>query len=214
MIHPKTTVRFVDPAIGYGVFATRDIPRGTIVYVRDRLEAAHVARFANRNVAEGRPGKAAYADETGVHIVSRDNARYVNHRCDGNVMATAYGFEIAVRDIWKGQEICEEYGLFDLGREIPLACGCTRCRGRLRPDDLERFHEAWDGLILEALTRVADVPQPLMAHMDAETKHRLRAYLCGEEPYLSVTALRRHAPAILSAIPPDNPKPAPFGFNG
>ncbi|MGE4424193.1 MAG: SET domain-containing protein [Pseudodesulfovibrio sp.] len=214
MMHPKTEVRFVDPTIGYGVFAAEDIPRGTIVYVRDPLEAAYVARTANRTVADDTPGKTAYADESGVHIVSRDNARYVNHRCDCNVMATAYGFEIAVRDIWKGQEICEEYGLFDLGRDIPLSCGCTRCRKRLRPDDLERFHAAWDGLILDALSKVADVHQPLMACMDDETKHRLRAYLCGEEPYLSVTALHRSTPAILSAVPPDNLKPAPFGVNG
>jgi len=214
MMHPKTEVRFVDPTIGYGVFAAEDIPRGTIVYVRDRLEAAYVARSSNRIGADGRPGKTAYADESGVHIVSRDNARYVNHRCDCNVMATGYGFEIVVRDIWKGQEICEEYGLIDLGRDIPLSCGCTRCRKQLRPDDLERFHAVWDGLVLDALTRVADVHQPLMAFMDDETKHRLRAYLCGEEPYLSVTALARRAPGVLTAIPPDNPKPAPFGFNG
>jgi hypothetical protein len=214
MMHPKTEVRFVDPTIGYGVFAAEDIPRGTIIYVRDRLDAAYAARSANRIDAAESTGKTAYADETGVHIVSRDNARYVNHRCDCNVMATAYGFEIAVRDIWKGQEICEEYGLFDLGRDIPLSCGCTRCRKHLRPDDLERFHAVWDGLILDALTRVADVPQPLMAFMDARTKHRLRAYLCGEEPYLSVKTLARRVPGVLSAIPPDTLKSAPFGVNG
>ena len=214
MMHPKTEVRFVDPTIGYGVFAAEDIPRGTIIYVRDQMEAAYAARHANRTDLAQRPGKTVYADESGVHIVSRDNARYVNHRCDCNVMATAYGFEIAVRDIWKGQEICEEYGLFDLGRDIPLGCGCTRCRKNLRPDDLERYQAAWDGLILDALSRVADVPQPLMAFMDDESKHRLRAYLCGEEPYVSVAALKRRAPAVLSAIPPDNPRPAPFGVNG
>ena len=214
MMHPKTEVRFVDPATGYGVFATADIPRGTIVYVRDRLEAAFVARSMNRPGLAEAPGKTAYADETGVHIVSRDNARYVNHRCDCNIMATAYGFEIAVRDIWQGQEICEEYGLFDLGRDIPLACGCTRCRKQLRPDDLDRFHKVWDEQIRDALSRTADVSQPLMAHMDAETRQRLRAYLCGEEPYQSVAALCRHTPAVLSAVPPDHPKPAPFGFNG
>ncbi|WP_207260112.1 SET domain-containing protein-lysine N-methyltransferase [Desulfovibrio sp. Huiquan2017] len=214
MMHPKTEVRFVDPTIGYGVFATQDIPRGTIVYVRDCLEAAFAAHAANRLVAANASGKTVYADESGVHIVSRDNARYVNHRCDANVMATAYGFEIAVRDIWKGQEVCEEYGLFDLGRDIPLNCGCTRCRKALHPDDMERHHSAWDGLVRDALDRVPDVHQPLMTFLDAEAKHRLRAYLCGEEPYRSVTALRRRGVAVPNAVPPDNLKPAPFGFNG
>ncbi|EGB16282.1 hypothetical protein DND132_3079 [Pseudodesulfovibrio mercurii] len=214
MMHPMTEVRFVDPTIGYGVIAAGDIPRGTIVYVRDPLEAAYAARAANRPDRVRDLGKTVYADESGVHVVSRDNARYVNHRCDANVMATAYGFEIAVRDIWKGQEISEEYGLFDLGRDIPLDCGCTRCRKALHPDDLERYHAAWDGLIRDALSRVADVHQPLMAFMDDETRHRLRAYLCGGEPYRSVAGLRRHGASLPSAIPPDNLRPVPLGFNG
>ena len=213
MIHPKTEVRFVNPAMGYGVFASADIPRGTVVWVRDALEAAFARRAANRLDLAGGPGKAVHADEAGVHIVSRDNARYVNHRCDGNVMATAYGFEIAVRDIWKGEEISEEYGLFDLGRDIPLACGCPRCRKRLTPDDLDRYHEAWDGMILDALARLADVPQPLMPLMSPEAKHRLRAFLCGDEPYSSVLALRR-TPNFASTVPPDNVQPTLPGHNG
>ena len=40
MIHPDTELRFVNPLIGYGVFATRPIPRGTITWVRDRLDQA------------------------------------------------------------------------------------------------------------------------------------------------------------------------------
>jgi hypothetical protein len=38
MIHPHTCIRYVNPQIGYGVFATAFIPKGTIVYVKDDLE--------------------------------------------------------------------------------------------------------------------------------------------------------------------------------
>ncbi|MHC5084588.1 MAG: SET domain-containing protein, partial [Planctomycetota bacterium] len=34
MIHPDTELRKVNETIGYGVFATRHIPKGTILYVK------------------------------------------------------------------------------------------------------------------------------------------------------------------------------------
>jgi hypothetical protein len=38
MIHPDSELRFVSPSIGYGLFATRLIPRGTFTWVRDDLD--------------------------------------------------------------------------------------------------------------------------------------------------------------------------------
>ena len=38
MIHPNTELRFINPVVGYGVFATDFIPEGTITYVKDSLE--------------------------------------------------------------------------------------------------------------------------------------------------------------------------------
>jgi hypothetical protein len=38
MVHPHTELRFVSPQIGWGVFATRLIPRGTIVWALDSLD--------------------------------------------------------------------------------------------------------------------------------------------------------------------------------
>jgi hypothetical protein len=38
MVHPDTELRFVSPAIGWGVFATRDIPTGTITWALDALD--------------------------------------------------------------------------------------------------------------------------------------------------------------------------------
>ena len=41
MIHPDTELRFANPQIGLGVFATRFlIPKGTITWVRDQLDQA------------------------------------------------------------------------------------------------------------------------------------------------------------------------------
>lgn len=192
MIHPNTEVRFVNPAIGYGVFATADIPRGTIVYVKDSLEIELTDKAFNALDEQHKAiaGKYSYIDENGVRILSWDNAKYVNHRCDCNTISTGYGFEISIRNIWKGEEICDDYGLFNLEEEVPLACGCIRCRKSLKPDDIEKYYAAWDEQIISALEKVTDVHQPLMEYMDSKTKKQLRAYLCGEDPYTSVLALK------------------------
>jgi hypothetical protein len=38
MLHPDTQLRYLNAEVGYGVFATAAIPRGTIVWVRDCLD--------------------------------------------------------------------------------------------------------------------------------------------------------------------------------
>lgn len=217
MIHPNTEVRFVNPTIGYGVFATTDIPCGTIIYVKDRLDielsdkAFHDLDAEHRAIA----GKYSYIDEHGVRILSWDNAKYMNHRCDCNSMSTGYGFEIAIRNIWKGEEICDDYGQFNLEEEIAVSCNCVGCRKSVRPDDLETYYKVWDKQIISALAKVTDVHQPLMKYMDADVKKRLRAYICGEDPYTSVLALRHHGKVHTPLAAPQGSTPcSPKEFNG
>jgi hypothetical protein len=38
MIHPHTELRFISPELGYGVFARRFIPKGTITWALDALD--------------------------------------------------------------------------------------------------------------------------------------------------------------------------------
>ena len=38
MMHPSTELRHIDPELGFGVFATSLLPKGTITYVWDPLE--------------------------------------------------------------------------------------------------------------------------------------------------------------------------------
>jgi len=201
MIHPHTELRFVNSTIGHGVFATTDIPKGTIVYVKDclEIELSQPAFCALDPYHQSVVDKYSYIDENGVRILSWDHAKYVNHRCNCNTISTGYGFEIAIRDIFEGEEICDDYGLFNIDQEIPLACNCPNCRGMLRPDDLDRYHEQWDKWVRSALGKVRQVSQPLMDFMCKDTREHLNAYLDGSEPYLSVLALkwlREHAVAV------------------
>ncbi|WP_319542212.1 SET domain-containing protein-lysine N-methyltransferase [uncultured Pseudodesulfovibrio sp.] len=217
MIHPNTEVRFVNPTIGHGVFATADIPRGTIVFVKDSLDIELTEAVFNeldehhKAVAD----KYSYIDENGVRILSWDNAKYVNHKCDCNIISTGYGFEIAIRDIWKNEEICDDYGLFNLEDKIPLSCGCRRCRQWLRPDDLDNHYATWDAQIVTALQDITNVQQPLMEYMDSKTKKQLRAYLCGEDPYTSVLTLKYHRNISDKSNSMKNSTPPTYqGYNG
>ena len=122
MIHPDTELRKVNDTIGYGVFAKCDIPKGTIVYVKDPLEIeVEPERFEELDPTyQSIVNWFSYIDERGVRIISWDIAKYVNHSCDANSISTGYGFEIATRDIAAGEEITDEYGIFNL--PAPLDC--------------------------------------------------------------------------------------------
>jgi len=196
MIHPHTELRFISPDMGYGVFATRDIPAGTITYVRDPFEITFTqAEFA----AIDEPYKSVidrycYTDRHGTLIMGWDFSKYVNHSCEANTLLTAFGFDIAVRDIAAGEEITDDYGLFNVQETLPIACGCTNCRGFLRPDDLDRHHAGWDAKIRAVIGKANALEQPLLAFMDGETRASLDAHLSGLRAYPSVMELKWAGP--------------------
>ena len=146
MIHPSTELRHIDAQLGYGVFATTRLPRGTITYVWDPLEVEirpddpRLEEAALRDQIE----RYSYIDSRGTRIVSWDHAKYVNHCCQCNTMSTAYGFEIAVRDIEAGEQITDEYGMFNLPEPMKLVCSGGPCRGQVCGGDLVRLSDDWD----------------------------------------------------------------------
>lgn len=192
MIHPCTELRLIDETIGYGVFATEDIAEGTIVYVKDSLELVVsptdylMHGEAMRDVIE----KYSYIDERGNRIISWDFAKYVNHCCNCNTISTGYGFEMAIRDIKKGEQITDEYGVFNLEKEMTLFCGQPGCRKVIRPDDFDAYYEEWDAKIQQSIHRLFSVEQPLLSFVDEDTRTALDELSRRPESYRSVYALR------------------------
>jgi hypothetical protein len=192
VIHPHTELKFISEAIGYGVFSTAAIPKGTIVFVKDPLDIEIYPSAFNKLADDFKQivDKFSYRDQDGIRIVSWDHGKYVNHRCDCNTMSTGYGFEIALRDIKAGEEITDEYGLFNIPIPMEVTCGCPDCRGVLRPNDIDIYGDAWDERIAEALSDLNHVYQPLWKLLDSETKAQLKGYFAGKRPYLSVRCLK------------------------
>jgi uncharacterized protein len=163
MIHPHTELRFVAPTIGWGVFATQPIPRGTITWALDVLDQ----RFTDAQIA-AMPSYAqqqletySYLDRQGLNVLCWDHARFVNHSCAANMLSVGYEFEIAVRDIAAGEELTDDYGTLNPTEPFRCLCGARDCRGQVLPTDKLQFGEVWNRLAREAFFLMQTVPQPL-----------------------------------------------------
>lgn len=198
MLHPHTELGAVSPEIGVGVFARAPIPKGTVVYIKDPLEIC-IPSDDTRLLQEGVRSiidRYSYTEANGNRILSWDLAKYVNHSCDPNTISTGYGFEIAIRDIAPGDEITDDYGLLNIEQVMACNCGSSRCRKRIRPDDLQRHYPRWDRTVREALLNYREVEQPLEHLLDDLTRYQLKRYLDGGKDYLSVIKLHyRHLQA-------------------
>lgn len=198
MIHPHTELRPVSAKMGCGVFATSAIPAGTIVYVEDEMELVYPLGHPMIDHPLYGPiiDKYSFIDAAGNRIVSWDIAKFVNHSCDPNTMSTGFGFEIAVRDIAVGEEITDEYGMFNLPMPMPCQCGVTDCRGLIQGDDLLTFAPEWDHKVKGALKKLAAVDQPLADFLDETTREALETLSQTGRGYLSVKALYHYKTAV------------------
>jgi hypothetical protein len=167
--------------IGYGVFATRPIPQGTITWVGDPLDQV-LTPFK----LAGLPPALAHRVETysylngrGERILCWDHGRYVNHSCSANCLSPGYDFEVAVRDIAAGEELTDDYGTLNLERPFACSCGTPACRGIIMPDDMLRLAARWDALVAAALPAVASVNQPMWELVKPAEREALDLVLSG-----------------------------------
>lgn len=164
--------------MGYGVFATAFLPKGTITWVLDpldqRLDAASVERL-------GRPyadliDKYTYVDRKGTHILCWDFARFMNHSCIANTMSAGLDFELALRDIQPGEEVTSDYAALNLDSAFQCLCRAPDCRGTVKPGDFERFAVDWDRRVEDAFKAIPRVEQVLWGWVEekAEVEQVLR----------------------------------------
>ncbi|MDF3056222.1 MAG: hypothetical protein K0R17_437 [Rariglobus sp.] len=163
MVHPDTELRFVNDNIGWGVFATRPIPKGTIIWALDTLDQ----KFNPEQVAGLPPyaqaalEKYSYIDARGRHILCWDHARFFNHSCNANCLSLGYDFELAIRDIAAGEELTDDYGTLNPLVAFPCLCDAPDCRQAVQPDDFARLGDRWNTRAREAFFLIPSVPQPL-----------------------------------------------------
>lgn len=163
MIHTDTEVRFISAEKGYGLVATKFIPKGTITWVQDDLDQI-VAREKIPNLnpfIRKHLETYSFTNKNGDLVLCWDNGKYVNHSFKPTCFSTAYDFEIAIRDIHPGEELTDDYGYLNVEEPFDVIDEGTE-RKTVYPDDILRFHEDWDLLIKEVSPKVLEVPQPLI----------------------------------------------------
>lgn len=169
MMHPHTEIRFISEAIGFGVVATKLIPKGTITWILDPLDQifspSEVAQMTipYREIID----KYSFRDHKGNHVLCWDHSRYVNHSFRSNCLTTAYNFEIAIRDIHPGEELTDDYGYLNVSEPFEAFPEPGVKRKKVMPDDLLRYHRSWDQKLRGAFKHLPNVAQPLSAYMDA-----------------------------------------------
>ncbi len=164
MIHPDTELKFINNQIGYGVIATKFIPKGTITWAYDLLDRTFSPEYINGRdkVYQDILNKYGYRDNEGNIVLCWDNARFVNHSFHSTCMTTAYNFELAIRDIYPGEELTDDYGYLNCIETFECLPEPNTTRTHVHPDDLLYFYKEWDCELLSAFRHFKKIEQPLV----------------------------------------------------
>lgn len=188
MIHPDTELRFINDKIGFGVVATKLIPKGTITWALDKLDRS----FDEKDILEFGDlyeqilDTYCYRDNKGKYILCWDHARFVNHSFNSSCITTAYDFEIAVRDIYPGEQLTDDYGYLNIAEPFDCEPEEGTNRTRVMPDDLLHFHADWDKKLLAAFTTFNSLKQPLLKFLPPETQETARLIAEGKKKMDSI----------------------------
>lgn len=187
MIHPDTELRFISDKIGYGVVAKKFIPKGTITWVLDELDQIYTPQKEQQLSPMMREylETYCYTNQHGEKVLCWDNAKFVNHSFNSSCMSTAYDFEIAIRDIYPGEELTDDYGYLNV--EAPFEAENENTERKVvYPDDLLRYYKTWDDSIQQNITEIATVSQPMLKFIPKATWEKFEAVIQGKSELKSL----------------------------
>lgn len=188
MIHPHTEIRFVSEAKGYGVVATKFIPKGTITWVQDPLDRAFKKSeiLVLDKLYQDILNTYTFRNKHGEFVLCLDNAQFVNQSFNSSCMSTAYDFEIAIRDIHPGEELTDDYGYLNIAEPFDAEPEEGSERLTVYPDDLLRYHALWDKMLVENFPNILQVNQPLFNVVPNATKQIIEQITSGKAEMESI----------------------------
>lgn len=182
MMHPDTEIQFISEEIGYGVVATKFIPKGTITWVQDELDQIYTPEEVHkmRELAQQMLDKYSFRNNKGNFVLCWDISKYVNHSFKSNCLSTTYDFEVAVRDIYPGEELTDDYGYLNVTEAFKAKDEGTE-RSVVYPDDILKFHKEWDAQLEETFKFITEVGQPLLPLLTPDNQEKLNKVIQGKE---------------------------------
>ena len=122
---------------GIGVHAGREIPAHTVIWeftegVDWRIPAEALAAFPEP--FRSRMRHYLYQEESGVHVLCGDNAKFMNHQDDPNCADPDGAYTVTRRHIRAGEELTCDYRAFD---EPSRTNGLTFPEAGAMPEEVE-----------------------------------------------------------------------------
>ena len=189
-MHPDTRLKWISDEKGFGVVATRLIPKGTITWVQDEMDRVFLPdepedfKPLTRELLE----KYSFRNSKGEHVLCWDIAKYVNHSFRSNCLSTAYNFEVAIRDIVAGEELTDDYGYLNLTESfIPEDEGLER--KIVKPDDTLSLYKDWDRTLESLFPLIEGLDQPLFELLSEEVKIEIDQVASGAKNMTSTKTL-------------------------
>ena len=127
-LSPKTTVR-QSKIGGLGTFATSDINKGEIVFVKGGHIVTRDELFYSKQISSYLP----ISDDLFIGAVNKDEEDgiklFVNHSCEPNCGLKGEITFVAMKDIRKGDELTFDYAMVDNEfYELECKCESPNCR--------------------------------------------------------------------------------------
>lgn len=181
MIHPHTTLKYINKEMGHGVVATEFIPAGTITWVLDKLDREFtLEEFKNMEpIYQEILDTYTYRNNLGNLVLCWDNGKYVNHSFNSNCLTTAYDFEIAIRDIHKGEQLTDDYGYLNIFEPFKGIDEGTK-RKVAYPNDLLHYHTIWDEKLESVFDKITSLDQPLRPFVPKDIWTKVKRIIQGE----------------------------------
>ena len=188
MIHPHTELRYINKVIGYGVFATKLIPKGTITWVLDDLDQKFQPSYiwSLNPILREKLLKYCYRDNLGNYILCWDLGKFLNHSFNSSCIGTCYKFELAARDIYPGEELTDDYGYLNLDKPFYCSPEPGYARTKVMPDDLLYYYPEWDKKAFQSMKYFNQVEQPLKHLINRQYIDKINAVAEGKETMDSI----------------------------
>lgn len=190
MMHPDTRLEWISDTIGFGVVATKPIPKGTITWVQDELDRVFKPEEPEdfNPIARDQLEKYSFRNSRGEHILCWDISKFVNHSFKSNCLSTSYNFEVAIRDIAVGEELTDDYGYLNLSESFtPEDEGVER--KVVKPDDTLNLYKEWDKTLSSLFPLIENLEQPLFELLSEKSRKEIREVAAGKKQMLSTKNL-------------------------
>lgn len=183
MLHPAVKPG-VTQRYGIGLFATKPIPVGSVVW-HPSLQSLQVTPAEAACLPEL---TALWLDELGYRlsngntILPAGGACFFNHSCAPNIVDTGLDFGIAVRNLEPGEELTLDYTsfIFDPPFEFRCRCDAASCRGTVTNGGPPACPTH---LPVAAIRQILQRPQPLRRSLLASSRSFAEIVAGAEVPH-------------------------------